>query len=152
MNTRESNNKLSARWYMWGVITLGVGLFGYSIYRAYPFGFDLKFLVLAVLTIGVGSHIVVQIPGFKSNVSVTDTAIFLVMLLFGGEAAIVLGGVEAYVSSLRITSKPLTRLFNASAMVCSTFVTVWTVRLCFGDIALLSRGEYSSKLIIATCL
>src|SRR5262245_18545419 len=152
MNIDRSNKKLSLQMYMGAVITLGAGLFVFSLYRGYPFSLDLKFVLLAVLTIGVGSHIVVQIPGFKSNVSVTDTAIFLVMLLFGGEAAIVLGGVEAYVSSLRITSKPLTRLFNASAMTCSTFVTVWTVRLCFGEISLLSQGEYSSKLIIATCL
>src|SRR5215467_10189700 len=133
MNIGGSNKNLSLQLYMWAVIALGAVLFVFSLYEGYPFSLDLKFVLLAVLTIGVGSHIVVQIPGFKSNVSVTDTAIFLVMLLFGGEAAIILGGVEAYVSSMRITPKPFTRLFNASAMVCSTFVTVWTVILCFGQ-------------------
>src|SRR5215471_19509468 len=152
MNIERSNKKISLQLYMWAVITLGAVLFVFSLYKGYPFSLDLKFVLLAVLTIGVGSHIVVQIPGFKSNVSVTDTAIFLTMLLFGGEAAILLGGVEAYVSSLRITRRPLLRLFNASAMASSTFITVWTVRLCFGQISLLSKGEYSSKLIVATCV
>jgi diguanylate cyclase (GGDEF)-like protein/PAS domain S-box-containing protein len=146
------SDKGRLRLYMTTVIALGAGLLVYSIWRAYPFKLDIKFVVLALLTIGVTSHIVVKIPGFKSNVSVTDTAIFLTMLLFGGESAIVLGGVEAYFSSLRITWKPLTRLFNAAAMVCSTFITVWTLRIFFGPIDLLSKGEYSSKLIIATCV
>jgi len=152
MSSEGSNKEFRIRLYMRAVIALGVTTFVYSVYRAYPFSFDIKFVVLAFLTIAVTSHIVVKIPGFKSNVTVTDTAIFLTMLLFGGEAAILLGGVEAYVSSLRITRRPLLRLFNASAMASSTFITVWTVRLCFGQISLLSKGEYSSKLIVATCV
>src|SRR5262249_6535942 len=107
MDINGSDNRFGLRFYMLAVITLGAGLLVFSIYYAYPFPLDPKFVVLAILTIGVGSHIVVQIPGFKSNVSVTDTAIFLTMLVFGGEGAILLGGAEAYVSSLRITRKPL---------------------------------------------
>src|SRR5215469_6314440 len=152
MSSEGSNKEFRIRIYMRAVVALGVGTFVYSIYRAYPFSFDIKFLILAFITVAGTSHIVVKIPGFKSNGSVTDTAIFLAILLFGGEAAIILGGLEAYVSSLRITRKPLTRLFNASAMASSTFITVWTIRVCFGDIGLLSKGEYSSKLIIATCV
>jgi hypothetical protein len=106
MNSEGSNKEFRIRLYMRAVIALGVATFVYSVYRAYPFSFDIKFVVLAFLTIAVTSHIVVKIPGFKSNVTVTDTAIFLTMLLFGGEAAIILGGVEAYVSSLRITRRP----------------------------------------------
>jgi hypothetical protein len=38
---------------------------------------DLQFLVLVCFTIGLGSRVTVQIPQFKSHISVSDTFIFL---------------------------------------------------------------------------
>ncbi len=57
---------------------------------------DLNFLVLFCFTIGLGSRISVQIPKFKSHIGVSDTFIFLALLMYGGEVAIVLSAVEAF--------------------------------------------------------
>ena len=46
---------------------------------------DLNFLLLFCFTIGLGSRVTVQIPKFKSHISVSDTFIFLALLLYGGE-------------------------------------------------------------------
>ena len=75
----------------------------------------------------------------------------LAMLLFDGEAAVLLAALEGLFSSLRITRKPLTMAFNSGSMALSTFLTVWTLRFFFGSILDLSSGHFSSRLITATC-
>src|SRR5206468_3782733 len=54
-------------------------------------------------------------------------------------------------SSVRITPKFRTHLFNASVMACATFITVWTLRLTFGD-TLRLHDFSSSNYIVALCL
>lgn len=97
---------------------------------------DLKFLLLFGLTIAVGSRITVQIPRFKSHIAVSDTFIFLALLLYGGEVAVVLAAIEAFFSSLRFCTKKLTIWFNASAMALSTTAVY---------LALVSFGFYSES-------
>ena len=76
--------------------------------------------LLAVFTIAVGSRMSIQIPRFKSHVSVSDTFIFLAFLVYGGEVAIILAAVEAMASSWRFCNRKLTVFFNAAAMAIST--------------------------------
>lgn len=83
---------------------------------------DLSFLVLFCLTIGVGSRITVQIPKFKSHIAVSDTFIFLALLMYGGEVAIILSALEAFFSSWRFCNKKLTVFFNAAAVAISTSI------------------------------
>src|SRR5215212_9538706 len=63
---------------------------------------DLRFLLLAVMTIIVSSRIAVQIPRFDTNVTVSDTFIFLAILLYGGETGIMLAAAEGLCSGVRI--------------------------------------------------
>src|SRR2546425_13221201 len=51
--------------------------------------FDLRFLLLVAVTMLV-ARFAVQIPRVNVNVTVSDTLIFLVLLLYGGFAGIVL--------------------------------------------------------------
>src|SRR5258707_4775043 len=93
---------------------------------------DIRFLLLALATVCIGSRLSIQIPRVKAHVSVSDTFIFLTLLLFGGEAAILLATVEALCSSVRISTRTQVHFFNARAIACSTFLTLWALRLCFG--------------------
>lgn len=111
----------------------------------------LPFLLLAAVTIGIGSRIVVNFFRFDSCISISDIFIFLTLLLFDGEAAIVVASLEGFFSSLRITKKPLTMAFNSGGMAWSTFVTVWVLRFCFGSITGPHQGAFSSRLIVMTC-
>ena len=113
-------------------------------------GFPL--VILGVATVIIASRIVVKFFQFDTHISISDVFIFLVLLLFGGEAAILIGAAESFYSSIRITKKPLTMAFNAAAMACSTFVTVLVLRAALGTFTDLTRSEYSSRLIIATCI
>lgn len=90
---------------------------------------NLQFLFLLVFTIGIGSRITIQIPRLKSHIAVSDTFIFLALLLYGGEFAVVLAAVEAFFSSMRFCNKKLTVFFNAMAMALSTAVVVLVVKV-----------------------
>ena len=80
---------------------------------------DYKFIVFFALTIGLGSRISIQIPRFKSHITVSDTFIFLALFLFGGETAILLAAVEAFASAWRFCNKKITVFFNAAATAIS---------------------------------
>ena len=137
--------------FVWSVIVAGAGAFFFSAVQL-PWGnIDTRFLVLAALTIGITSHAAIDIPGVRAKISVSDTFVFLMLLLYGGEAAALVAAGEAFVSSLHSTSRKTTRLFNAAAMALTTFLTVWAVRLSFGGDASVNDG-FTATLVSAVCL
>jgi signal transduction histidine kinase/ActR/RegA family two-component response regulator len=138
--------------YMSLIITIGAIVGAFSAAHLSLSSLDLRFLFVALITLGLGSRLSIQIPQLSSHISVSDTLIFLTMLLYGGEAAVLLAAAEAFCSSLRFSKKAMTILFNSAVMACSTFLTVWTLRLCFGSIADLPQGDYSANFIIAICV
>lgn len=137
--------------YMRLVTAAGAAVVIISIGGLHPSELGLPFVLLAVVTLTLGARISVRFFRFDSVISISDVFIFLALLLFDGEAAILLAALEGFLSSLRITKKPLTMAFNSASMAISTFLTVWTLRLFFGSILDLSSGSFSSRLITATC-
>ena len=118
---------------MYIVSAVGAAALIFSL-RAFPLSHvNLPFLILSLATVLVGPRLNIQIPRVRAHISVSDTFIFLALLLFGGEAAIVLATAEAICASLRISKKVRIYVFNAGATACSTFITVWTLRLLFGE-------------------
>ncbi len=105
---------------------------------------DLRFLVLAAAMMLISSRLAIQIPRINTNITVSDTFIFLVLLLYGGLAGVLLAVADGVFGALRISRKPITILFNSGMMVCSTFVTVVTLRIFFGPLANLRSLEFSS--------
>lgn len=145
-----SGNRKS-QFYLWLVTAAGISVVAFSGWRLPYHRLDFRFLLLALATVCIGSRLSIQIPRVKAHISVSDTFIFLTLLLFGGEAAILLAAVEAFCSSLRISKHTQVHLFNSSVMACSTFLTVWTLRLCFGE-TVSWHDVYSANYLIALCL
>jgi len=139
-----------AAFYMRIVAVTGIAVTLFSVFHLPVAKLGLPFLLLAVVTVGIGSRIVVNFFRFDSCISVSDIFIFLTLLLFDGEAAIVVASLEGFFSSLRITKKPLTMAFNSGSMAWSTFVTVWVLRICFGSIVGPHQAAFSSKLVVMT--
>lgn len=106
--------------YITAVIACGVMCVSAALYWLPYRVIDLSFLLLFCLTIGIGSRITVQIPKFKSHIAVSDTFIFLALLMYGGEVAIILSALEAFFSSWRFCNKKRTVFFNAAAVAIST--------------------------------
>ena len=67
--------------YMWGVIAIGAAILLFSLYRLPFTSLDLPFLILALLVIAVSSSVVIRIPLVSGGITVSDTFIFLTMLL-----------------------------------------------------------------------
>jgi signal transduction histidine kinase/ActR/RegA family two-component response regulator len=94
----------------------------------------------------------ISIPRVGGEITFADALIFLAILLYDGEAAILLATVEALGSSLRVSKKPRVYLFNGAQMAFSTFITVWVLRICFGSLLDLRNGGYSGKFFLALCV
>lgn len=106
--------------YIAAVIAAGAVCFSAALYWLPLEVIDLTFLLLFCLTIGVGSRITIQIPKFKAHIAVSDTFIFLALLLYGGKFAIILSALEAFFSSWRFCNRKITVFFNAAAVAIST--------------------------------
>lgn len=143
MKTQELTKK-----YMLGVIAIGFLCLITAIVRLPLEKIDLRFLFLAVFTVGLGSRITIQIPKFKSHISVSDTFIFFALLFFGGEAAVLLAGIEAFCSAWRFCNKKITVFFNAGAMALSTTFVVITLYLFGIDTEAELHGYAISDFII----
>jgi signal transduction histidine kinase/ActR/RegA family two-component response regulator len=152
MRTGAMSRQRFTRPYMWLIISLGAVASAFSVYHLSLANLDLRFLMLALITLGLGSRLSIQIPQLSSHISVSDTLIFLTMLLYGGDAAILLAAAEAFCSSLRFSKKAMTITFNSAVMACTTFITVWTLRFCFGPIIELPHGDFSANFISALCV
>jgi len=133
---------------MYFVSAAGAAALIFSL-RAFPLThITPPFLLLALATVLVGPRLSIPIPHVRAHISVSDTFIFLALLLFGGEAAIVLATAEAVFSSLRISKKVRIWVFNAGATACSTFITVWSLRVLFGE-TVSWHDAYSTNHLVA---
>ena len=131
---------------MWAVVALGSAALLFSLAGLEAARLDLRFLMLAVL-VCVSSHVAVRIPHVSGRITVSDTLVFLTLLLYGGAAAVVLSALEGVYASLRISRKPLTILFNAAVLALSTFLTATALRTLFGASNL--AGDYYSAPALA---
>ncbi|MGZ8842450.1 MAG: EAL domain-containing protein [Pyrinomonadaceae bacterium] len=120
--------------YRWLVVAAGgFALVGSSVWLPAP-RFDWRFLILAAVMMLVSSRFSVPIPRVNTNITISDTFIFLVLLLYGGMAGIIIAAVEGLFSGLRISKRPLVIAFNSSMMLVSTTLTVMVVQMFFGSI------------------
>jgi diguanylate cyclase (GGDEF)-like protein/PAS domain S-box-containing protein len=110
--------------YMAIVIAAGAVCVGVAAFAAEWQNANIYLLLLAAFTVGIGSRMTIQIPRFKSHVSVSDTLIFLTLMLYGGSFAIMLAAVEATVSSWKFCNRKVTVVFNAATMALSTGAVV----------------------------
>jgi signal transduction histidine kinase/ActR/RegA family two-component response regulator len=148
----ESNHEKLTRTYIWATILGGGAVYFLAAYWLDLRVVDLRFVFIAVLTLFLSSRIVIKIPQFSSHISVSDTFIFLTLLLYGGEAAILMAATEALLSSSRFCRKSILVPFNWGCAALSTCVTVYTLRFFFGDVAKLSASPLSAKFVSAMAL
>lgn len=142
MEDKQHPNKV----FRWLIISIGAPVFLWCVNYLPVVRLDLRFLLLAV-TIVITARIAVQIPSISYHITVSDTLIFLTLLLYGGHAAVLLAALDGICSSMRISKKPTTILFNASLMAISTFVTVGAVMLCFGPVLGVPPRDFSKAFI-----
>jgi diguanylate cyclase (GGDEF)-like protein len=136
---------------MWTVAAAGAAACLYSAYTLPHALVDGYFLLLTVVTAVIGSRIAIRIPQINLNITVDDTFVFIALLLYGGESAVIIGALTGVCSALRISRKARTVAFGGGAVACAVFVTARVLSLTFGSpTALFSYG--ASMAIIGLCL
>jgi diguanylate cyclase (GGDEF)-like protein/PAS domain S-box-containing protein len=145
------NKQRSRTLFLWAVTLSGAAVTILCASRLPFTRLDLRFLVLALITIFISSKITIRVPRTRGRISISDTFVFLTLLLFGGEAAVLLAAAEAFVSSTYFSKRLLVRSFNAAVMALSTLASAMLLRVIFGDSSLLSV-ENSANLVVALCV
>jgi len=136
---------------MWSVVAVGTALVLYSAVTL-PAGIvDGYFLLLTLITAVIGSHIAIRIPRINVNITVEDTFVFIALLLYGSQAAVILGALTGICCALRISRKVRTVAFGSGALACAVFATGTVLKFTFGSTTNLLNGG-ASLAIIALCL
>jgi len=142
------------RHYMWVLIAAGACVLAYSAAHL-PLGrLDLRLAPLVVVTLLVSSRFCIPIPRTTGQISFSDTFIFLTMLLYGGEVAVLLVAAENFVGSRfgKRSFSVFTSAFNAAMLACATFITYHVVGRLFGPVEELTRGDFSAGFVVALCV
>jgi len=137
--------------FLWVVTGCGIVAFLYSCFRLDFAQLDLHFAVLAGMALLLASRISVPIPRFSSQISVSDTFVFLILLLYGGAAAVIVGSVEAFLSSLRFSRKHRIVVFNWASAAVSIFITSSVLQLLYGSVVALPAKPITVSFAVAIC-
>jgi diguanylate cyclase (GGDEF)-like protein/PAS domain S-box-containing protein len=133
------------------IIALGSSVFLYSLTNLYLSPPPYSYLILAITTILVGSRLGIKIPRIGGEITVSDTFLFLVLILYGGPQAVVLSGIEAFYTTTRFSKKYITYFFNAAMMALSTAITSSVLHYFF-DVTTLLKSGLSEKFLICVCV
>ena len=136
---------------MWTVVAAGAAACLYAAYSMPRGHVDGYLLLLTLITAVIGSRIAIRIPQINLNITVDDTFVFIALLLYGGEAAVMIGALAGVCSALRISRKPRTVAFGGGSVACAVFVTANVLTLAFGSpTSLFAHGP--SMAIIGLCV
>ena len=133
------------------VTALGFVALLYSLVRLDLALLDLRFAALFGMALLVSSRIVVPLPRLSGQISVSDTFVFLFLLLYGVPAAVLVASTEAFFSSLRFNRKPQTVFFNWGCSAVSIFITGLVLEISFGDVTALPIHPFSATFVVAIC-
>ncbi|HSL55967.1 MAG TPA: hypothetical protein VK868_16295, partial [Pyrinomonadaceae bacterium] len=75
--------------YMWLVVAAGVAVFLYSLCTLPYAKLDFRFCLLFLLTVVISSRIAIKVPRVNTTITVADSFVFLTLLLYGPEAAVI---------------------------------------------------------------
>ncbi len=137
--------------FLWTVTGAGCLTFLYSFSLLDLAHFDSRFAILVAMTFLLTSRITVPIPRFSSQISVSDTFVFLVLLLYGAPAAIIVGALEALLSSLRFSRKRYIVAFNWASAAVSICITSSVLEAMYGDVVALREQPLTARFGAAIC-
>ncbi len=137
--------------FLWVITACGLLAFLSSCSRLDFAQFDSRFAVLVGMALLLTSQVTIPIPRFSSQISVSDTFVFLVLLLYGGAAAVVVGAMEAFLSSLRFSRRPRIVVFNWASAAVSIFITTSVLELIFGSVVTLRTNPLTATFVAAIC-
>jgi hypothetical protein len=108
MNNQKANNSLFTNIYLWILSVAGAAVCAVSIINLGDEKLDLKFLILAPVTIFFSSYLRIQLPRTKIHLSVSEVLVFYTLFVYGSGAAVLLTGLESLYTSLNLRRQGIT--------------------------------------------
>ncbi|MEN3328911.1 MAG: hypothetical protein V7638_3718 [Acidobacteriota bacterium] len=134
--------------YMWLVVVAGAVIFFHSLCTL-PFArLDFRFCLLFLLTVVVSSRIAIKVPRVNTTITVADSFVFLTLLLYGPEAAVIVAAADGLSAGRHISKRWITVLFNATAAGSAAFITGAIARLIFGVDFHVDTQSLSTSLVL----
>jgi diguanylate cyclase (GGDEF)-like protein/PAS domain S-box-containing protein len=134
------------------IIAAGAAVCMYCAWRLPLSQLDARFVVLSLVTLCFGSRLGIEFSRHKVQITVSDSLVFLTLLLYGTEAAVLLAAAEAFCSSFRFAKLWVTRLFNLGLLAVSTYVTASVIGQAFGPPEALGREAISGRFVTAVVM
>jgi diguanylate cyclase (GGDEF)-like protein len=115
--------------------------------------FDFVLGGLAILTLVFGSYLRIQLPRTKIHLTLSDTLIFVCFLMYGAEPALLLGSLEAAISSLNFRRKGVpmrlkTVVINVIITALSIASMAIAVTFIFGDPELIRQVASVKEMVV----
>jgi diguanylate cyclase (GGDEF)-like protein len=133
--------KRLAKPFTYCIIAAGAAVCALSAYNLPTARVDLYLLLLTSLALTLGARVAVRLPRINTNITVDDTFIFLTLLLYGGETAVILAAASGCCSAFRVSKKPRIILFAGAALACSVFTLARLLNWAFGDLTTLVHRD-----------
>ncbi|HWF89345.1 MAG TPA: GGDEF domain-containing protein, partial [Pyrinomonadaceae bacterium] len=134
--------------YMWLVVAAGTAMFVLSAVNL-PFArLDFRFGLLFLLTVVISSRIAIKVPRVNTTITVADSFVFLTLLLYGPEAAVIVAAADGLSAGFHLSKRWITVLFNAAAAALAAFMTGGVARLLFGPGFHLDKQSLSTAVVL----
>jgi diguanylate cyclase (GGDEF)-like protein/PAS domain S-box-containing protein len=133
--------EMTALTFQRALIACCCGVIAFSAARLAAEPADYRWAALALLAC-VGSWLATsRVPGAAKAITVSDTFVFLAVLLGGVDAGVVVAALATSADTARHAKRLLTAATNVSVICCSFFLSGWAVQLVFGDLRLLAHSR-----------
>jgi len=134
--------------YMWLVVVAGTAIFFHSLCTL-PFArLDFRFCLLFLLTVVISSRIAIKVPRVNTTITVADSFVFLTLLLYGPEAAVIVAAADGLSAGRHLSKRWITVLFNAAAAGSAAFITGAIARVLFGANFHVDTQSLSTSLVL----
>ncbi|MGH9822583.1 MAG: diguanylate cyclase [Blastocatellia bacterium] len=125
----------------------------YSIYRIYREPVRADYMLVLVVLVLIASGAEVRIPGVRSKITLTDTFIYVGILILGPWGATILGSIDGVARSHRVAKRVGTLGINMAAMNLAVFASSLLAALLFGPLdRLVSDHVRVDELVMCLCL
>ncbi|HWC76861.1 MAG TPA: diguanylate cyclase [Blastocatellia bacterium] len=128
------------------VSVIGLSIFAFASFATFTSAISLEWVLLGLVTVLVASRTDIRIPKITSTITISDTFVFISVLLYGVYPSVVMAGVDAAICSLHYRNKKKVMPFNIASMSLSVFTAGTVVDALFGDVRQLSD---LSQLVLA---
>ncbi|MFY9553086.1 MAG: diguanylate cyclase [Blastocatellia bacterium] len=149
MKPSERSNDIASL-LMKTVSVVGLMVFAYSACALAFRPISFEWVLLALVTILMVSRVDIGIARPRSVLTLSDTFIFISVLLYGTHASVVLAGLEAAACTIQFNERRRLILFNSAAMSLSIFISSASLSLALGDIR--SLASDLSLLVVAAAI